>query len=1322
MKGQGKRFVNHKGKAYDLSVQAEECDENIGFFGLWRYATWTEILATALGSMLGWLCSGGLVGAVLIYGEVTALFVDRHTATPPPARFTILSLFGGGKTLSSGNRTDHMDALVDDSLAFAWASLAIMACQLVAAAAAVTLANWAAAKMIARLRWKLLRSVLSQETAFFDTNTTMNFASTLTEDTEKLRQGVGEHVAMTSYLGGSVVLASTVALINGWQLTLAGLAVVPLALMVTATVAKFQTKYSSEEVEAYGTAGRIVEQALAAIRTVRAYAGEKQEVERYQAALQTGMSAARKRSVWAGAGVGGGWLLTYCLNAIVFAYGTALIVRDMPLPPEEREYRPGVMVTVLFCTFMAAQNIAMCNPHLEIFSTARGAAKSLFRLLERKSRIDALQEVGNKPKGFKGDIVFENLYFNYPSRPDVKVLRGLTLRIKAGETVALVGGSGCGKSTLLQLLQRAYEPDSGNVTVDGHRLEDLHLHHFRKSIGVVGQEPVLFSGSIRDNITIGMEGVTDDEVIQAAKTAHAHQFIVKLVNGYDTMLGERGAQLSGGQKQRVAIARALLRKPVILLLDEPTSALDPAAERQVQAALDAASAGRTTLVVSHRLSTIVNASRIVYIEQGCVLEQGTHQELLDQKGAYWRLVQTDMTHRSIAQSQAEADDDVVLEDLPLEARIEKQREAVRRSSSVISTSKEPFNRDSFMRVSKRLASGFNGKAMGQEIVEETEDQELQEEEESVSSWQLLKLNKEEWPLLLGGGCASLCIGATMPVFAVLFSKLYGMFSWPDAQEILEKSQLYAGLFACVAAVSGMVTFLQACLFGLAGTKLTERLRVKTFSNYLVQEQGWFDIPTNSVGALCARLATDCAAVQGATGTRMGTMLQGISTMVLGVSVAMAYSWKMTLVSLLSVPCVIGGICLEGWVTKRSENQERKSLEQASRMATEAVLNVRTVHSLGIERTMLSRYSEALQQAEKQASGARWVRGPVYGLCLCAPTLGYAVSLAYGGYLIARENLHYEYAILVSEALIYGAWMLAEALSFAPSFAAARRSGARIIQALNRKPAVVTEPTAIEDPGWSATGNLVFDNIHFRYPTRPKVEVLRGLKLELPAGKTLALVGASGCGKSTLMHLLLRSYDPESGKVFLDGMDIKADLTLPQLRSQLGLVQQEPALFERSIRDNIAYGDTSRQVPLDEIIEAAKQANVHNFVASLPLGYDTVLEAGSAALSGGQKQRVAIARALLRKPRVLLLDEATSALDATSEKTVQAALEAASKDRTTVIIAHRLATVRHAHIICVVDRGVVAESGSHEELVRKRGLYWELLQQQGPQHQGMSADA
>ncbi|CAG9577050.1 unnamed protein product [Danaus chrysippus] len=1259
----------------------------------WRYSTLIERSATILGAVFSFICSIFPVASVIVYAEITGLMIKRHNEKSVEGNTIVLNVFGGGRVVGESNRTEHMDALVDDSVSYLKVSVIIMALQMITAATSLTLTNWAAMRMACRLRFNLLRSVLSQEIAYFDTNTSMNFATTLTDDVEKLKNGVGQHVAMTTYLASSVVVSSVVALAYGWQLTLAGMAVIPVALLAVSTVTKYQTRCSSDEVSSLGTAGRIVEQALSAIRTVRAYSGEHVEVDKYSKALAPARKAASRRSVWAGLGAGVGWFLTFLMNGVILVYGTALCVRD----EEEGHYHPGIMITIMFCTYTASQHITLCNPHIEVFSQAKGAAKSLFKIMERKSKINALEDSGTKPEGFKGNIVFDNLYFNYPSRPDVKVLRGLSLTVNAGETVALVGGSGCGKSTLLQLLQRAYEPDSGQIFLDGHKLDSLLLHHYRRSIGVVGQEPVLFSGTIRYNITIGLENVSESDMIKAAQIAHAHQFIIKLSNGYDTILGESGAQLSGGQKQRIAIARALVRKPAVLLLDEPTSALDPASERQVQAALDSASQGRTTLVVSHRLSTIVKASRIVYVEQGAVLEQGTHEELVEKKGAYWKLLQEDMTHRSVANLTAEEVDDEVVEETIT------KRSRVRRNSSMCSIKTVSSLRESIIGGNRRL---------GSIAIPELPDLFYEEDEEPVepvSMWKLISFNREELPQLAGGILASLIISCSFPAFALLLSKMFGIFADADSETILQQSQIYAAMFACCAVLSGLITFIQTWLLGLAGSKLTNRLRTLTFKNYLEQDQGWFDIAKNSVGSLCARLATDCAAVQRGTGTGLGVMLQGFGTMFLAVVIAMAYSWKITLVSLLCMPCVTVSMFLESWASRKCEEKDRDELEDASQLATEAVLNIRTIHSLGVERTILSRFSEQLQRT---STLTLYMRGPVYGICMAVPMVGYALSLAYGGYLVAREGLPYEYAILVSEELIFGSWMFAEALSYVPTVLAGKRASAKIISALERKPKVITEPTAVDDD-WTSTGNLKFSNIHFYYPTRPETTVLRGLSLDLPAGRTLALVGPSGCGKSTIMHLLLRSYDPVSGNVTLDGRDIKTSLTLKKLRSQLGLVQQEPVMFERSIRENIAYGDNTREVPIQEIVTAAQMANVHAFIAGLPSGYETVLEAGSAALSGGQKQRVAIARALIRNPRVLLLDEATSALDAASEKVVQAALEVASKDRTTIIIAHRLATIRHADLICVVDKGVIAESGTHEELVRKRGLYWELLQQQGP---------
>lgn len=294
-------------------------------------------------------------------------------------------------------------------------------------------------------------------------------------------------------------------------------------------------------------------------------------------------------------------------------------------------------------------------------------------------------------------------------------------------------------------------------------------------------------------------------------------------------------------------------------------------------------------------------------------------------------------------------------------------------------------------------------------------------------------------------------------------------------------------------------------------------------------------------------------------------------------------------------------------------------------------------------------------------------------------------------------------------------MLGQTLAFAPAFTAALVAGQRIFKVIDAQPNVVSPDVANRARKPDKGGSALFRQIHFRYPTRPKLQILNGLDLEVVEGKTVALVGASGCGKSTVIQLLQRLYDPEQGRIYLGLDEISRDISIAELRAKLSIVSQEPILFDRTIAENIAYGDNGRSVDLFDVMNAAKTANIHEFIAGLPLGYDTKLGSKGAQLSGGQKQRVAIARALVRDPKVLLLDEATSALDLHSEKVVQQALDTASAGRTCLVIAHRLSTIQNADLICVLQQGRVVESGTHAQLMATGGIYARLYRTQPTLH-------
>ncbi|KAJ2945157.1 hypothetical protein O0L34_g9220 [Tuta absoluta] len=1249
----------------------------VSYFKLYRFVTACELMMLVLGLVLasinGLFCPMG----VIIYAEFTSLLIDRTVMTETSTKTLAIAWFGGGRILSNASREENKKALLEDSVAFGVGCAVFSLIQLVCAAISVDLFNCVALKQIERVKEKFLRAVLRQDISWYDLNTSMNFATKISDDVERYREGIAEKVPMMVYLVMSFVTAVIISFCYGWKLTLVILSCTPVIIATTALVAWLQSSLTIRELQAYSIAGVIAEEVLSSIRTVVAFGGEKKELDRYARRLQPAKRIGARKGMWTGFGSGVMWFIIYATYSLAFWYGVTLILKGRR--EGNTTYNPATLLIIFFSVLQGAQDVGLTPPHMEAIANARASAASVFEVLDRKPEIDSLSEEGAKP-ALVGDMEFENVTFSYPARPDVKVLNSFNLKINCNETVALVGPSGCGKTTVLQLIQRMYDPHEGAVMTSGYDLRNLNVKHLRGHIAVVGQEPVLFAGSIKDNIRMSNPTCTDEEIEVAAKEAYCHHFIKHLPNSYDTMIGERGAQLSGGQKQRIAIARALVRKPKLLILDEATSALDSHSEAKVQRALDAAAKNRTTVMVSHRLTTALNADRIVFIDKGVAVEQGTHEELINMKGRYYELVLINAPSMAPLEATTEA--------------ITKRLKVIRPKAAKI-VSEETIKRDSSSSSSES----------------ELEDAKKDEKDFEPSTWQILKLCKPEKYLMLIGIIAAIFVGASFPSFAVLFGETYGFLESKNEKYIMKGTTFIAYMFLLVGVITGIGIFVQIYIFHLTGVRLTARLRVAVFESMLKQEIGWFDDPLNGVGALCARLAADAAAVQGATGTRIGALMQATATIVIGVCLSMYYTWKMTLVSLVNVPLVIGAVILEGRVLSAGLQSVRKASNKATTIATEAIVNIRTVSAFCGEEGVMVRFQKASKEAAVTSrKNVRW-RGCVFGFGQTAPVAGYALALWYGGTLVAKGEVPYKDVIKVSEALIFGAMMMGQALAFAPNFRAAVSAAGRVFILLERKTLIAStkSPSVYED--YIANGKIDYRGIFFRYPTRKGVEVLNGATLAVPAGKRVALVGSSGCGKSTLIQLLQRLYDPDNGSVYLDDINILTEMRLTTLRRNLGIVSQEPVLFDRSIKDNIAYGDNTRQIPIEEIVKAAKAANVHSFILALPAGYETRIGARASQLSGGQKQRIAIARALVRNPRVLLLDEATSALDTQSEKIVQEALDRASEGRTCLIIAHRLATIQNADMICVLDGGVVKEKGTHSELIKLKGVYAKLYELQ-----------
>uniref|UniRef100_A0A4W3JJD0 ATP-binding cassette sub-family B member 5 n=1 Tax=Callorhinchus milii TaxID=7868 RepID=A0A4W3JJD0_CALMI len=1124
------------------------------------------------------------------------------------------------------------------------------------------------ARQTRRLRKAFFHSVLGKEISWFDLSPTGQLNTRLTADINKINEGIGDKIGLlfqylTSFVGGVII-----GFIKGWKLTLVMLAAGP-ALALSAMVWAKVISFTNLEMTAYAKAGAVAEEVLSSIRTVVAFGGQDKEIERYRKNLREAKKIGVKKSITINLSVGFAYFLLFGSYALGFWYGTILILGNTG-------YDIGTVLTIFFAIIFGTFSIGQTAPYFEAFSDARGAAFEIYKILDEKSAMDSFSEEGYKPEYIKGTVEFKDVYFNYPSRPDVEILRGINLKVESGQTLALVGSSGCGKSTTVQLLQRFYDPLQGMITIDGHDIRSLNIRHFRRFIGVVSQEPVLFATSIAENIRYGDEDVTDEEIEKAAKEANAYDFIVKLPEAFHTLVGQRGTQLSGGQKQRIAIARALVRNPKILLLDEATSALDTESEVIVQSALDKASKGRTTIVIAHRLSTIRTADKIASFQNGVLMEEGTHAELMQKNGVYHSLVTAQGEGEEGGQRRSRKKD--------LQRRPENGK-GVSETKGVRKAVPEP--------------RGI--------VAEGTDEEKLAD----VSLLKLFKLNKSEWPYIAIGIIGATINGGIHPAFAVLFAKIITIFTGTDPDVIKKNADLYCILFFVIGIISFFTYFLQGYMFGKSGETLTMKLRYMAFKAMLRQEIAWFDDDRNNTGALTTRLATDASQIQTAVGERMGLIAQNIATMGGSTILSFIFGWQLTLVVLLIMPILVVAGMIEMKSLSGYAIRDRKELEAAGKVASEAVENIRTVVSLTRESAFEKMYDENLKKPFRNAQRKSQVYGLTFAFSQAIQYFSYAASFQFGAYLISINQMDIEAVFLVFNAIVYGAMAVGQSSSFAPDYAKAKTSAANLFALFERVPSIDSYSTdgqkLIPTTLWGHSG---LSNIVFRYESRPDVPILQGLSVKVGNAQTLALVGSSGCGKSTSVQLIERFYEPLEGQVLLDGNDIR-NLNIQWLRSQIGIVSQEPVLFNCTIAENIAYGDNSRTVSQEEIEAAAKAANIHSFVQQLPNKYSTYVGNRGTQLSGGQKQRVAIARALIRQPKILLLDEATSALDTESEKIVQEALDQAREGRTCVVIAHRLTTVQNADVITVINNGKVLESGTHEQLMAKRKAYYNLVNAQ-----------
>ncbi|XP_031707885.1 bile salt export pump [Anarrhichthys ocellatus] len=1313
---------NNRGNADQPAIR-------VGFFQLFRFATCHDVLMMAVGSVCAVAHGSAQPLMLLVFGLLTDTFIEydielnelrddrkecvnntiqwkrNYTAAdgliPPWPNSSFMNNSTWEMLTPLINRTCGLLDIEHEMTNFAFYYVGIGAAVFLLGYFQISLWVTTAARQIQVIRKMYFSKVMRMEIGWFDCTSVGELNTRMSDDINKINDAIADQVAIFLQRFTTFVCGFCIGFVKGWKLTLVIVAASPLIGIGAGLMALFVAKLTGMELEAYAKAGAIADEVLSSIRTVAAFGGETKEVQRYDKNLISAQRWGIRKGLIMGFFTGYMWLIIFLCYGLAFWYGSSLVL-------DADEYTPGTLLQVFFGVLIAAMNLGQASPCLEAFAAGRGAATIIFETIEREPKIDCLSEAGYKLDRVKGDVEFHNVTFHYPSRPEVKILDQLSVPVKSGQTTAFVGPSGAGKSTAIQLFQRFYDPKEGMVTLDGHDIRGLNIQWLRSLIGIVEQEPVLFATTIAENIRYGRPGVSMEDIIGAAKQANAYDFIMDLPQKFDTLVGEGGGQMSGGQKQRIAIARALVRNPRILLLDMATSALDNESEAIVQEALDKVRLGRTTISIAHRLSTIKNADVIVGFEHGRAVEQGKHDELLERKGVYFTLVtlqsQGDKALNEKARQMADKEEEP--ERLNL-SRAGSYRASLR--ASIRQRSRSQLSNlipDSSVSIVGELGPRAYSLSRADKSTNAVPEEEEEEPVEPAPVARILKYNIPEWPYMLFGSFGAAINGGVNPLYSLLFSQILATFSITDPAVQRKEIDSICLFFVMIGVVSFFTQMLQAYAFSKSGELLTRRLRRLGFHAMLGQEIGWFDDHRNSPGALTTRLATDASQVQGATGSQIGMIVNSLTNIGVAVLMSFVFSWKLTLLILCFLPFIALSGAFQARMLTGFAKEDKQAMETAGRISGEALNNIRTIAGLGKERLFVDMYEAQLDAPYQAALKKAKVYGACYGFAQCVIFLTNSASYRFGGYLVRQEGLHFSLVFRVISAIVTSGTALGRASSYTPDYAKAKISAARFFQLLDRVPQI----SVYSDKGdkWeNFQGNIEFIDCKFTYPTRPDIQVLNGLNVSVKPGQTLAFVGSSGCGKSTSVQLLERFYDPDHGRVLIDG-HVSTRVNVPFLRSKIGIVSQEPILFDCSIEENIKYGDNSREIGLNEVISAAKKAQLHDFVMSLPEKYNTNVGAQGSQLSRGQKQRIAIARAIIRDPKILLLDEATSALDTESEKTVQDALDKAREGRTCIVIAHRLSTIQNSDIIAVMSRGYVIEKGTHDQLMALNGAYYKLV--------------
>ncbi|USW55203.1 Putative Type 1 protein exporter [Septoria linicola] len=1077
---------------------------------------------------------------------------------------------------------------------------------------------------------------------------------------DTIQAGCSEKVGIFIQAISYFVAAFVVGFILDARLTGILLASVVLAITLTFVIpSPMVSKCSRSITEKNERANDVVESALGAVKIVQAFDMIEELCRRHVQHVDEATRANLKKAVFAALQAALVYFIAYSANALAFFLGSR----------EATGGDAGTVYAVVFLILDASFVVGQFAPFLEIFARAAAAKATIQELLDESSTThnSGTYRKSDLTPDFTGkDIEFSDVEFQYPARPTVKTLKGLNLKLEAGTFISIVGKSGGGKSTLVALLLGIYDY-SGHINVGEDDIKTIDSGYLRSQIAVLDQYNILFSGTVFDNVCYGLLGqaVSEEEKSQrceqALKDANV-DFLTKLPQGVHTKLSNE-VQLSGGQRQRVCLARALIKRPAVLILDEPTAALDARSEvAVVEAVKKVAATGVTVIMIAHRLSTTLDSDLVAVVSEGDVVESGTPRELASREDSVFRglLDAQNTTFNDTDQAGEEGD--------PLSLS--------RTKSSHLQNLSAP---------------------------EAGEAEKGTQDEKKLTIWTIAKrignIMRSDSLLAVAGLLASIISGGILLGQAVVFGNLITLLNTGNSNpDYYNRADMFSLIFFILALVALASYLTSGTVFGVISSRITGRMQTRLLHKLLHLDVEWFSETGHSVQQLMSKFTKDPGDLSALGGVALGAIFTIFTSVIGGIILSHIVAWMIAVVLLAAVPVML----VAGWARLRlltaSEQQHREAYTDATALAAEACRNRRAVTALCLEQHLIDEYQHSLQTPFKKLRNFVYYANKLLALCFSITYFVYALAYWWGSQQVRNGSYSTTASFIVLPVLLFSAQSAGHFFSLSPEIARAKTASRSVFTLLDAQPKI-TASKAEEVPAKSSTTSslvssdfskssnldiskqstqkLGFRDVTLLYPNSSKAS-LSGVNLSITSGQTVAFVGPSGAGKSSAMALIERFYDVTEGAVLFDGRDLRdMDLGAPR---------------------GVSVTD-------EDVQTACQKCDLHEFITSLPEGYSTECGSSSSSrLSGGQKQRLAIARALVRNPDVLLLDEPTSALDAHSEAHVQESLNEAAKGRTTIIVAHRLASIQHADQIFVFDQGKLVAKGTHAELVQQGGLY------------------